>query len=185
MTGTGRPGAFTPNGATEVTLSANYENDDRDTGSVVKLRDRNAFQDTPSFRRTLAWTTANVTHEAERFTFHSVTGYQYYDAEFSLDITDGYVFEGVTGFPPEFFIEIGDEFSDDIEMETQLYQELRLTSPEASAIGWATGVVASLNDFSGSHSVQSNFFVASSGDRETNGLFRGRASIGYKSAEET
>ncbi|MEM8958513.1 MAG: TonB-dependent receptor [Pseudomonadota bacterium] len=157
---------FAPNGATEVTLGANYENDDRDTSSVVQLRDRNTFQDTPPFQRTLAGTTANVTHEAERFTFHSVTGYQYYDAEFSSDITDGYVFEGVTGFPPEFFIEIRDEFSDDIETEMQLYQGLHLISPEASAIGRATGVVASLNDFSGSHSVRSNFFVTSSGDRE-------------------
>ena len=82
------------------------------------------------------------------------------------DITDGYVFEGAAGFPPQFFIEIDGEFSDDAETETQLYQEFRLTSPEDSALGWAAGGVAAVNDFSGDYSVRSTFFATSDGDRD-------------------
>ena len=151
--------------ATEVSLSARYEFDQRDTGFAVRLRDSDVFQTEPFFSRNLALATLNVTRQLDQFAVHSVTNFTYYDIDIDSDATDGILFNRLLGLPPEAFIP-EEDFTRTDERELQAYQEFRASSLPEVDLSWVVGGVVSYNHFSEQTLGVSTVFPSTNGDRD-------------------
>ena len=156
---------WTDDEATDIRLSVRYEFDQRDTGFAVLLRDSDAFQTEPFFKRNLALTTLNVEHQLDGLVINSTTNFTYYDIDIDSDPTDGFVFERFLGLPPELFAP-QTNFSETDEREYQIYQELRAASLPDSSVSWVVGGVASYNEFNEQSFGVSTFFPTTTGERD-------------------
>lgn len=142
---------MTPSDATEVKLSLGFERYVGDTGYPYLLRDGNAWQETPDFRRSLGYAAINVSHEFENFVLKTATGFTHYDIFNWTDNSDGYINNATFGafgmpVPVSAYTYDGDVNITD-QRENQFYQEVRLQSLEGADTKWVAGAVFSYNDF--------------------------------------
>ena len=156
---------YAPTDLTDVVFTLSYENDERDTGYPILLRDSDAFQETPSFEREAASATVNIRHAFEAFELHSVTSVLRYDIFNSTDNTDGFLFGALFGgVPATNFINDG-EFNTADQTEEQFYQELRLQSLPDADIGWVLGMAYAQNTFEEDVTGNSAIFATVNGTR--------------------
>ncbi|MGF9564869.1 TonB-dependent receptor [Neorhizobium sp. JUb45] len=163
---------LTPGDATEVKLSLGYERYVGETGYPYLLRDGNAWQETPEFRRSLAYTTLNVSHEFENFALKTTTGFTHYDIYNWTDNSDGYINSATFGaygmpVPVSAYTYDGDVNITD-QRENQFYQEVRLQSLEGADTKWVVGGVFSYNDFNESTYGTSSMSASINGTRDVN-----------------
>ncbi len=163
---------FTPGDATEVKLSLGFERYVGETGYPYLLRDGNAWQETPEFRRSLAYTTLNVSHEFENFALKTTTGFTHYDIYNWTDNSDGYINSatfGAYGMPvPVAAYTYDGDLNITKQRENQFYQEVRLQSLEGAETKWVVGGVFSYNDFTENAFGTSSMSASINGTRGVN-----------------
>ncbi len=159
--------AWDPSDRTSLTFTLSGEVDERDTGYPILLRDENAFQETPLFKREQLNMALNLRQTFDNFELHSVTGLTRYEVKNTTDNTDGNLFSVFLGVPASGFINDG-EFNMSKQRENQAYQELRLQSLEGASISWTTGIALSANNYDEEASGSSNLFSTVNGTRDVN-----------------
>ena len=163
---------WTPGDTTEIKLTLGYEKYDGETGYPYLLRDTHAYQETPEFRRDLAYVTLNASHDFETFALKTTTGFTYYDIYNWTDNSDGYINSatfGAFGFPvpPGAYTHDG-EFNVTDQKESQFYQEVRLQSLDEAETKWVVGGVFSYNDFTENAFGTSTLSASINGTRDVN-----------------
>lgn len=163
---------WTPGDTTEVHLSTGYDRYDGDTGYPYLLRDSNAYQQTPEFKRDLSYTALNVSHEFDTFVLKTTTGFTYYDIYNWTDNSDGYVNSatyGAFGFPtPASVYTFDGDVNVTKQRESQIYQEVRLQSLDDAETRWVVGGVFSHNDFTENVTGTSSTAASVNGTRDVN-----------------
>lgn len=163
---------WTPGDSTEVHLSTGYDRYSGDTGYPYLLRNSNAYQETPEFKRDLSYTTLNVSHEFDTFALKTTTGFTYYDIYNWTDNSDGYVNSatyGAFGFPiPATFYTYDGDVNVTDQRESQFYQEVRLQSLDGADTRWVVGGVLSYNDFTENVTGTSSTAASVNGSRDVN-----------------
>lgn len=163
---------WTPGESTEVHLSIGYDRYSGETGYPYLLRDSNAYQETPDFRRDLSYNALNVSHEFETFALKTTTGFTWYDIYNRTDNSDGYINSavfGAYGFPvPVAAYTFDGDINVTDQRESQFYQEVRLQSLEGAETRWVIGGVFSYNDFTENVTGTSSMSGSVNGTRDVN-----------------
>lgn len=133
-----------PSDSSDVTLALRY-------GYYDEEPTQGAFFEDPGFPRlsldtplrlqteTLA-SGLTVRQDFEDVTLTTVTGLQYYTADFESDDTDGLVFAALTGLPPELFNDNDADFRELSDEDLQISQEIRLDGEAALGARWVAGL---------------------------------------------
>lgn len=140
-----------PGDDTDVTLAVRY-------GNYEEQPTQGAWFEDPDFPRLFLDTRADldtetlgsgltVRHDFEEVTLTSVTGVQYYTAEYKTDDTDGLAFGAFLNVPPALFNDPNVDFRTIRDKDLQLSQELRLDGTLENGTRWLAGINVFRADF--------------------------------------
>lgn len=132
-----------PSVNTDVTLSIRHGKYDEQPTQGVYLEDPDFprhFQDFAiDYKLQTLATGVTVKHRFAKFNFTGVTGFQRYKSSFVSDDTDGFIFNALTGLPPQFANAPGQDFRDLRDDDRQFTQEFRLDGKFANGTRWVVG----------------------------------------------
>ena len=140
-----------PGDDTDVTLAVRY-------GNYEEQPTQGAWFEDPNFPQLFLDRTADldtetlgggltVRHDFEKMTLTTVTGVQYYTAEYKTDDTDGLAFGAFLDVPPAFFNDPTVDFRTIRDKDLQLSQELRLDGTLENGTRWLAGINVFRADF--------------------------------------
>ena len=133
-----------PSDGTEVTLAVRYGNYDEQPTQGVWREDpdfpRQFLDMKASYETETLGSGLTIRHDFENVTLTSVTGLQYYTADYETDDTEGLAFGAFLGLPPAVFNDSSIDFRQLSDEDLQLSQELRLDGTFEGGTRWLVGV---------------------------------------------
>ncbi|MEM8812824.1 MAG: TonB-dependent receptor [Pseudomonadota bacterium] len=126
----------------------------------------------PVGERTITSASMKLEAELDAFTLTSTTGFQDIDIFTETDDTDSFLFSAFNAdfglvLPPSFFTNPNQDFGRVNESEQIFSQEVRLNSPDDSAIEWVAGFSYFRSEYDQDRLQQSNFFRSLNGSYDT------------------
>lgn len=165
--------AWTPDGDTSVLLGVRTGSYQEEPVQGLLLENPDfpqLFLDTPTdFESRPIGGSVRVDRALAFANFTSITGFEAFESELSIDDSDGLVFEALTGLPPIVFNDPTADFRRLDQATTQLSQEIRLVGRLENDTAWITGLEFLTTDatYDSLSNTQFRFFGEFQNDFET------------------